>query len=153
MNNIEIKLLDENEPYPYDLLHLADPSEEAVSDYLNRGKCYVAYSGNTIVGEYVLLPTRPFTIELVNVAVAEEHHGKGIGKELVRHAISMAKNLNYKVIEVETGDAGIGQLALYQKCGFMMAWIDFNFFKKHYPEPIFENGIECRHMVRLSIDL
>lgn len=153
MDNIEIKLLDKEEAYPYDLLYLADPSEEAVADYLNRGKCYVAYSDDKIVGEYVLLPTRPFTIELVNVAVAEKYHGKGIGKKLVNHAISIAKNQNYKVIEVGTGDAGIGQLALYQKCGFMMAWIDFNFFKKHYPETIIENGIECRHMVRLSIDL
>ncbi|HCO66890.1 MAG TPA: GNAT family N-acetyltransferase [Dysgonomonas sp.] len=148
---MEIKLVDKE--YPYDLLYLADPSEEAVADYLHRGKCYVAYSEDKIVGEYVLLPTRPFTIELVNVAVAEEYHGKGIGKKLVKHAISMAKNQKYKVIEVGTGDAGIGQLALYQKCGFMMASIDFNFFKKHYSETIIENGIECRHMVRLSMDL
>ena len=31
--------------------------------------------------------------------------------------------------------------------------IDRDFFRRNYPEPIFENGIECRHMVRLRIEL
>ena len=69
---LEIRLLTPQEPVPYDLLYLADPSTEAIADYLNRGECRVAVYNGQIVGEYVLLPTRPFTAELVNVAVAEE---------------------------------------------------------------------------------
>jgi len=149
-----INLLKKDEPLPYDLLYLADPSEEAVAYYTSNGFCYVGRTEDgTIIGEYVLLPTRPFTIELVNVAVKEEFQNKGYGKKLVLHAISEAKEKNYKTIEVGTGNAGIAQMALYQKCGFTITSVDFDFFRKHYSERMYENGIECRHMIRLSMDL
>ena len=57
------------------------------------------------------------------------------------------------VLEVGTANAGTGQLAFYQKCGFEIDGIDRDFFRRNYPDPIFENGIECRHMVRLRIEL
>lgn len=151
---VQIRPLAEGGEPPFALLYLADPSEEAVRDYLARGTCYVAHSADgRIVGEYVLLPTRPFTAELVNVAVDEEFQGQGYGRMLVMHAIETARGGGYRTLEVGTGDAGIGQLALYQKCGFAMSHIDTDFFRRHYPEAIFENGIECRHMVRLGMDL
>ncbi len=36
-----------------------------------------------MVGEYVLIETRPETVELVNVAVRESEHGQGLGKQRV----------------------------------------------------------------------
>ncbi|NIK79123.1 ribosomal protein S18 acetylase RimI-like enzyme [Paenibacillus castaneae] len=136
-----------------DLLLLADPSIPIVEQYLKRGQCCVAEWDEGIAAVYVLLPTRPETVELVNIAVREQHQGKGIGKQLVHHAIAYAKQLCYKTIEVGTGNSGVGQLALYQKCGFRITGVDRDFFTRHYPEAIFENGIQCRDMVRLSQDL
>ncbi|RBP04412.1 GNAT family N-acetyltransferase [Rossellomorea aquimaris] len=142
-----------DEDLPMELLLLADPSEEIVKEYVSRGECYVAESEGKIVGVYVLLPTRPETVELVNVAVAEGLHGKGIGKQLVMNAVKVAREKGYKTIEVGTGNSGIGQLALYQKCGFRIVGVDLDFFIRHYPEEIFENGIQCRDMIRLSQQL
>lgn len=153
MTDIEIRKINPQDIIPYDLLYLADPSEEAVSDYLQRGTCYLAFYKGELIGEYVLLPTHPFTIELVNLAIKEKHQEKGYGKRLVKHAIQTARENKHKVIEVGTGNAGIGQLALYQKCGFTITGIDFHFFSKHYKEAIIENGIPCLHMIRLSMDL
>lgn len=150
---MEIRKLAVQEQPPMDLLLLADPSVRLVRDYLQRGQCYVAILENSIVGVYVLIPTRPDTIELVNVAVDEAHHGKGIGKKLVLHSIDVAKSLGYKTIEVGTGNSSVGQLALYQKCGFRMNWIDRDFFLRHYEEEIYENGIQVVDMVRLSQDI
>lgn len=141
------------EEAPYGLLYEADPSREAVADYLERGECYAAFMGDTPAGVYVLLRTRPFTMELVNIAVDEAHRRKGIAKQMIAHCVERARESGCSVLEVGTGNAGIGQLALYQKCGFSITSVDIDFFRKHYPEPIFENGIECRHMVRLSMDL
>lgn len=148
-----IRKLDRNEAPPMDLLLLADPSIPIVEQYLKRGQCCVAEWDEGITAVYVLLPTRPETVELVNIAVREQHQGKGIGKQLVHHAIEYAKQLGYKTIEVGTGNSGVGQLALYQKCGFRIIGVDRDFFTRHYPEAIFENGIQCRDMVRLSQDL
>lgn len=136
-----------------DLLLLADPSEAFIQDYLKRGDCYLAEMEKRTVGVYVLLPTRPETVELVNIAIAEEYHGKGIGKRLVLDAIQKAKDKGYKTIEVGTGNSSISQLALYQKCGFRIVGVDLDFFVRHYAEEIYENGIQCRDMVRLSQEL
>lgn len=150
---MQIRKLDSDEIPPYDLLLLADPSRKLVDDYLRRGLCFIGTLDDQIMGVYVLLPTRPDTIELVNVAVDENHHGKGFGKQIVKHAIQTAKELGYKTIEVGTGNSGVGQLALYQKCGFRITGVDRDFFIRHYDEAIFENGIQVIDMVRLSQDL
>jgi ribosomal protein S18 acetylase RimI-like enzyme len=150
---MNIRERDKSERLPMKLLLQADPSEENVKEYTERGKCYMAELHQEIVGVYVLLPTRPGTIELVNVAVAEKVQGRGIGKKLVNDAVSRAKSKNYKTIEVGTGNSGIGQLALYQKCGFRITGVDMDFFIKHYDEEIVENGIQCRDMIRMAMDL
>ncbi|MCR8997147.1 GNAT family N-acetyltransferase [Brevibacillus halotolerans] len=150
---MEIRMIHETEDVPMELLLLADPSERLVKEYVARGQCYIMEQDRRIIGTYVLIPTRPETVELVNVAVDEELHGKGYGKQLVLHAIESARLNHYKTIEIGTGNSSVVQLALYQKCGFRMTHIDKDFFIRHYDEPIFENGIQCIDMVRLSQDL
>ncbi|CAM3583334.1 MULTISPECIES: GNAT family N-acetyltransferase [Paenibacillus] len=150
---MNIRRLIPGEPPPMDLLLLADPSKRLVEDYIHRGHCYVGEVDSAVIGVYVLLPTRPDTVELVNVAVAEERHGQGFGKQLVNHAVRQAKELGFATIEVGTGSTGVAQLALYQKCGFRMTAIDRDFFVRHYEEEIYENGMRLRDMVRLSQDL
>ncbi|MGY0372008.1 GNAT family N-acetyltransferase [Clostridium sp. JNZ J1-5] len=151
--DITIRMLDEKERKPYDLLLLADPSEEMIRSYINQGTCYVACYNEKIIGEYVLIRTRPLTMELINIAVDEKYQGKGIGRKLILDAINKARNENIKILEIGTGNSSISQLLLYQKCGFRITGIDKDFFKIHYREKIIENGIECIDMIRLSIAL
>jgi len=153
MENIKIKKLSIEDEIPYDLLYLADPSMEIINEYVVRGDCYIACIDNNIIGAYVLIKTRPLTLELVNIAVEESYQGTGIGKQLIYSAIDLARESNAKVLEVGTGNSSISQLAFYQKCGFRIVGIDKDFFKKHYEEKVIENGIECIDMIRLSIDL
>jgi ribosomal protein S18 acetylase RimI-like enzyme len=148
-----IRKLNNGEKPPMDLLLLADPSRTMVEEYIKRGECFIAQSDGNINGVYVLLPTRPETVELVNIAVIEDQHGKGLGKQLVLNAVARAKSKGFKTIEIGTGNSSIGQLALYQKCGFRITGVDKDFFIRHYPEEIYENGIQCRDMIRLSQDL
>ncbi|MEH7109730.1 GNAT family N-acetyltransferase [Bacillus sp. JJ1764] len=150
---MQIRKLLDNEKPPFELLLLADPSNRLVEEYLRRGSCFVGLLNAHIIGVYVLLPTRPDTVELVNVAVDEKHQGKGFGKQLVKHAIKTAIRLGFKTIEVGTGNSSVGQLALYQKCGFRITGVDRDFFVRHYDEEIFENNIQVIDMIRLSKDL
>ena len=132
------------------LLLLADPSEEQVMSYALKGECYVAVEAGEVVGVYVLLQKDEHTAEIMNVAVAEPRQGKGLGKKLILHALEVAKSLGMKKVEIGTGNSSIGQLALYENCGFQMTSIIENYFIDNYPDPIFENGIQCRDMVRLT---
>jgi len=150
---IHIRLLNEGEQPPMDLLLLADPSEKLVADYVKRGTCWVVEVSDTVIGVYVLIETRPETVELVNISVREDVQGKGIGKQLVFHAIETARKDGFRTIEVGAGNSSVDQLRLYQKCGFRIVGVDLDFFVRHYDEPIYENGIKCRDMIRLNQDL
>ncbi|MFD0587480.1 GNAT family N-acetyltransferase [Paenibacillus sp. GCM10027627] len=138
---------------PYGLLELADPSKSMVEDYIRRGQCYLAFLEKERVGQFVLLHTHPKTIEIVNISVEESFQGRGFGKELVLKAIETAKQLGARSIEIGTGNSSIQQLRLYQKCGFRIASIDHDFFVRHYEEEIIEDGIACRDMIRLRLDI
>ena len=144
MDSLRIRRLLSEEPFLMSLLLLADPSEQTIGSYVHRGHSFVTESNGEMVGVYVLIDTRPQTVELVNVAVAEKAQGNGIGKRLVLHAIETANSMGYKTIEFGTGNSSVGQLALYQKCGFRIVGVDRDFFAIHYDEPIYENGIQCR---------
>lgn len=106
------------EAIPKSLLLLADPSEQQIGAYVQRGLTYVAKQEDNVIGVYVILETRPKTMEIMNIAVVEHLQGKGIGKKLVSHAIETAKGYGMSKLEVGTGNSSVSQLALYQKCGF-----------------------------------
>ena len=136
-----------------ELLLLADESEASVNDYLPRSRCYAAFEGGQIIGQYLLLHTRPFTAEVVHIAVTPDRQRQGVGTALLQHAIRSAREAGFRILEIGTGNSGTGQIALYERCGFVRCGVDVDYFRKHYPAPIFENGVECRHMVRLRMDL
>ncbi|MGE7882565.1 GNAT family N-acetyltransferase [Bacillus sp. NPDC094077] len=141
------------EALPKSLLLLADPSERQIDAYVERGLTYVAIQEDEVIGVYVLLETRPKTMEIMNISVVEHMQGKGIGKKLLKHAVETAKKYGMSKLEVGTGNSSVSQLALYQKCGFRIFSIDFDYFSKHYEEEIVENGIVCRDMIRLAMEL
>jgi len=144
----------ETDPEPYwDMLLLADPSKAVVEQYLADGKLYVAEWDDTVVGVYILLQLDGPLWELKNIAVTEEWQGKGVGKALIAAAIKSAKELGAERLEVGTGNSSINQLAFYQKAGFRMQRIAKNYFTLNYEEPIFENGIQCRDMVILGMEI
>lgn len=148
-----IRKLNVHETPPFELLLLADPSQEMVEEYLAIGECRVAEMAGEIVGVYVLARLDVETMELMNVAVHERLHGQGIGKKLIEDAIQVARELGVQSLEVGTGNSSIGQLALYQKCGFRVEGVIKDFFIDNYDEEIFENGIQCRDMIRLVKEL
>lgn len=149
---MDIEILRTDSP-PRDLVLLADESQEAVADYIGRGVCYIARLGGEAVGEYVLLPARPLTAEIVNIAVAPACQRRGIGTALIRHAVATARKAGFRRLEIGTGDTGAGQIVLYERCGFVRCGEDRDYFRWYCPTPIIENGVECRHMVRLAMQL
>ena len=84
----------------------------------------------------------------MNIAVCEQHQGKGVGKCLLNHAINYASQHQYKDIIVGTGNSSLNQIAFYQEAGFRLVDITFDFFVQDNEPLIYENGIWCRDMLR-----
>ncbi|WP_033543759.1 GNAT family N-acetyltransferase [Planococcus sp. CAU13] len=146
---MDIRLLGRDEELPMQLLLEADPSEELVREYCAGGLVYAGELAGEIAGVYVLSPLSNAAAEIKNIAVAESVRGQGHGRKLLLHALSEAERLGFGNVEIGTGNSSLGQLALYQKCGFRIDSVDRDFFTRNYPEPIIENGIPCRDMIRL----
>jgi ribosomal protein S18 acetylase RimI-like enzyme len=91
-------------------------------------------------------------MEIMNISVYEEYQNKGIGKQLIYKAIEYAKESKIRTLEIGTGNPGLIQMILYQKCGFRIVGVEFDYFRKNYKEKIYENGIECRDMIRMKME-
>ncbi|HSP23301.1 MAG TPA: GNAT family N-acetyltransferase [Planococcus sp. (in: firmicutes)] len=149
---MDIRLLGKEEPLPVELLLEADPSEKLIRSYCRESRVYTAENGDGVIGVLVLFPLDAAVVEIKNIAVAKSERGRGIGKKLIFLALEEAKRLGFCKAVIGTGNSSLGQLALYQKCGFRMVSIDRGFFLRNYPEPIVENGIPCEDMVRLEYE-
>ncbi|SNZ00352.1 GNAT family N-acetyltransferase [Flagellimonas pacifica] len=148
-----IELLNNPEEAPIELLKLADPSVTLINGYLKSGSCYVALLGAEIIGTIVLSESDSTTNEIKNIAVKESLQRKGVGKKLLAFADKLSRQKGYKNILIGTGNSSISQLLLYQKAGFEIKEVERDFFLKNYADPIFENGIQCKHKIILEKDL
>lgn len=86
----------------------------------------------------------------MSIAVHPALQRGGVGSALLRHVIGYCNETGATVLEVGTGTFGY-QLAFYQRHGFRVTAIDRDFFVRHYPEPVFEDGIRHFRMLRLSL--
>ena len=151
--NIDFDKLEKDKQLPYDLLLLADPSKDLIDEYLKSSNIYVARHNDEILGIVVLFPLTRETVEIKNVAVKKEFQGQGLGSFLIENAVQVALLNRQKSVCIGTANSSIGQLYLYQKLGFEITDIRRNFFIDNYAEPIYENGIQAKHMLILKRQL
>ncbi len=147
---VSINQLPATEEAPYDLLLTADPSREQIAGYITDAAVFTASLNGVVIGVYVLVPVAAGCMEIKNIAVAAAYQGKGLGKLLLRHACAVAAEEHATSIRIATGNSSIGQLYLYQKEGFEIITVVKHFFTTHYPGPIIENGIPCKHLLVLE---
>lgn len=153
LNDYQVQQLNKQDKLPFDLLLLADESRQAIEKYIHTCDVYALQNEERIIAVYALQTIDTATIEIKNIAVAEKYQGQGIGTFLLRDATDKAIEKGAETITIGTGDASIKQLYLYQKEGFEVFDLKKRFFLDNYPKPIFENGIQLKHMIMLKKDL
>jgi len=151
--NLTFTKLPKADPPPYDLLLLADPSKDLVDDYLKQSDVFVARQNGETVGVVVLCPLTAESAEIKNIAVKPELQVQGIGSFLIENVLKVAASSKLRSILIGTANSSIGQLYLYQKLGFEITGIRKDFFTVAYPEPIYENGLQAKHMIMLSMSI
>lgn len=137
---------------PWELLLDADPDKEKIQMYVDMGSGFVWQVADEIKG-VIVYDNRETEYEIMNVAVAPSEQGRGIGRQLLLHAIKHlreGKNAQNKII-IRTGSVSSAALHLYKKVGFVEVSRDIDYFVKNYPEPIYENGELLRDQVTLEL--
>jgi GNAT superfamily N-acetyltransferase len=135
------------------LFELAEDSAVALDAYLDDGRVLVAVHAGSVVGHLQLTePGDPAHLEIKNMAVAEEHQGRGIGRSLVEAAIALAGREARTTMLVATASADIGNLRFYQRLGFRMRAVERDAFTEEtgYPPGILVDGIPLRDRVWLD---
>jgi ribosomal protein S18 acetylase RimI-like enzyme len=138
------------------LLLLADESLEQVRSYMQCGELYafVGHDG-VAVGIVLTLPAEQNSVELKAVAVDTTQQNRGIGRRMLAAVIDELRRSGVRRAIVGTANAGIGQLAYYQKAGFRLLRIERDFFSpaRGYPAVMEDNGIRLRDMVWMDLEL
>ena len=133
------------------LLYLADSAEAHVQAHLDDGDLFALVDDDTIIGtvQAVARDDEPGTVELTLVAVAEVHQRRGVGKQLIALVLDELRRLGYERAVVGTSNAGISEIAYYQKCGFRLLSIERDYFDeaRGYDGTEMENGIVHRDLV------
>lgn len=98
MNAFEIKEIFQN--YPIGLLLKGQSDVKKIEKSLNKGRCFAAFDGESVVGVYVLRDMKDGSAEILNIAVIESARGKGLGKALLNDARDRAGKDGYEQIAV-----------------------------------------------------
>lgn len=155
-NTVEIVAYGETEIaralfYPYDLLLEADPDRAKVDDYLPHSDCFVATDRTHVVGVIVVRKRAEGMAEILNLAVAKSYRRRGIARKLLRYVSGKwAAHEAVCKLKICTGTSDAGPMMLYQQEGFDLVAVDRDYFVRTYPEPIWENGVQCRHQLILE---
>ena len=134
------------------LFELAEDSAVALDRDIGKGRVLVARDGDIVVGHLQITEgATPAELEVRNMAVAESHQGRGIGRELMRAAIALAAGEGRSTLLVATAAADVGNLRFYQRLGFRMRAIERDAFTAATGHGgIVSDGIELRDRVWLD---
>ena len=138
------------------LLLLADESLQQVRSYMNSGELYAFVGHDEVaVGIVLTTPAEQNSVELKAVAVDTTQQNRGIGRRMLAAVIEELRRRGVRRAIVGTANAGIGQLAYYQKAGFRLLRIERDFFSpaRGYPAVMEDNGIRLRDMVWMDQEL
>ena len=99
--------------YPERWMELWRPQLTFSSDYIEENETWVAHSDGEPIGFYTLQDKRG-NAWIENLWVLPEWIGKGIGKQLFDHAVTLARQLGYERLQLEADPNAVG---FYEKMG------------------------------------
>lgn len=135
------------------LLLLAEESEPALRWSLDHmaDAVYRADLGGTLVGA-VTMRWQGEAAEILELAVAAAHQGRGLGRRIVAWLADEARRRGKRQLTVGTGNSSLDNIAFYQKCGMRMDHVRPDYFW-YYADPIYEHGIQKRDLLVFRLDL
>ena len=144
-------------PAPFDherhlpLLLEADDVEGHIRGYVDRGELLEIHDADGMFGVMVLV-REAHEVEIWNIALAEDHRGRGLGRQAIRAVADRCARAGASRLIVGTSDCSLDMIAFYRKAGFRFAGVREGYFDS-YPVAVVENGIRARDMVMFRMAL
>ncbi len=139
----EIRRMGHAETAPRELLLLADPSNEMIDRYIFESEVFLAKADDKIVGVFVLTPHSTDEMELKNISILPEYQKQGLGREMIKQAMRVAKLEGFNTLVAKTADSSLGVQEFYKKMKFEHYLTVKAHFIKYYKDPIMEEGLQA----------
>lgn len=131
-----------------DMLLMADPQKDMVENYLYQSEMFVLVNGGDVCSLCVVQPLKNRKCELKNIVTREEDRGKGYAKYLIQYICEYYGDI-CDTIYAGTGN-GKKMISFLEHCGFVNSHMVVNYYRDHYQEPIYEDGIRITDKVFLK---
>ena len=147
---MKIEKVIENKERYLNLLLEADPEEDVVKGYLDKGDMFVGTVNSVPVAEIVITKVNSDECELKNIATLPEARGNGYAQELIKYVFNEYKGKYKKMI----GGTTENMIPYYVLNGFTRYHHTVkNFFVDNYKEPIYDGTLHCIDMYYYYKDL
>ncbi len=135
------------------LLVQAEESESALKWSIAHlsDMVYRMDDGEEVVGA-ATMQWRDDPCEIMELAIAPQRHGQGLGRQFVQWLIEEARRRGKHRLLVGTANSSIQNIAFYQKCGLRMDHVRQDYFW-YYRGKHYENGIQICDMLVFRYDL
>ena len=110
-----------------DFIALSNPQTEIID---KGGFIYFAKRNAEIVGTVSLLKKSDTVFELGKMAVTENAQGLGIGKILVEHCLTVAKEKNMEKLVLYSNTKLASAIHLYEKYGFTEIELEYGLYER-----------------------
>lgn len=144
-----IRQFSDDDALPWTLLLQADPSKAQILAYWNPAQALLQLVDHQVVGVLAWTKRSAHIGEICNISVHPDFQGRGFGKQLLQAVESCPAWSGMQEWQIATANSSISQLAFYQRAGYEIYEVVWNYFLDHYPSPIWENGIQAKHQIRL----
>ncbi len=131
-----------------ELLLLADDSERQVRAYWQRGRCLAVSMEGRRVAVAILKEAGDAT-EIVNIAVASEFRGIGLGTLLLNAIAESAAARGQKILKLATAFEDTDAVSFYLHQGFRPVRLEPNWFtqERGYPAELNVRGVPVRDRI------
>lgn len=144
---MKISKVEENKTEYMKILLEADPDENIVNQYLEKGDLYVGENDGIAVCVCVITKYDDQTCELKNIATLPEVRGNGYAGKMIQHVFELYKK-HYKRMIVGTTE---NMIPFYVLNGFTRYHHTVkNFFVDNYKEEIWDGNMQCIDMYYYS---
>jgi ribosomal protein S18 acetylase RimI-like enzyme len=129
------------------LLLLAEPSQRALEWSLEHlsDAVYRMEADGQLCGA-ATMRWEGEACELVELGIAPERQGQGLGRQLVAWLLDEARRRGRTDVIVGTSSTSAGNILFYQKCGFRVDSVRRDYFW-YYDRRHYENGLPVRDMI------
>ncbi|MGG5144414.1 GNAT family N-acetyltransferase [Alcaligenes ammonioxydans] len=137
---------------PLSLLLHADPSPRLIETYRHTPHAWRIDDQEHTAAAAIVQPQNAQSWELMNIAVAPSHQGRGLGAQLLSTVIDYVRAQGAHTLTVATGTIGY-PLFFYQRAGFQVVAVEPDYFLRYYDEALFEDGLQHKDRLILSLAL